>query len=127
MAGVLLADVDADPDYGRHQAEEFVASIDTEDAPPPPSGLARLERVLGGLNERLAEPYQFDIFVPGSYNYGVLTTYRQRWQPLEYQVGNLVASMPLSPGETRELQDPAGAEDHADPEGDRALDGVTDR
>ena len=104
MAGVLLADVDADPDYGRHQAEEFVASIDTEDDAAPPSGLARLERVLGGLNERLAEPYQFDIFVPGSYNYGVLTTYRQRWQPLEYQVGNLVASMPLSPGETRTFE-----------------------
>ena len=104
-----------------------MASIDTEDAPPPPSGLARLERVLGGLNERLAEPYQFDIFVPGSYNFGVLTTYRQRWQPLEYQVGNLVASMPLSPGGDAQLRDPAGAEDHADPEGDRALDGVTDR
>ena len=103
-AAVVLSEVGEDANWGLHQAETFLESIDTDEVAPPPSGLARLERVLGGLNERLAEPFQFDIFVPNSYNFGVLTTYRQRWQPLEYQVGDLVASLPLSPGETRSFE-----------------------
>jgi len=104
LDAVPLADVRSDGgDWGRNQAEEYLAGLDPAEAPPAP-GLARLEGLLTGLNERLAEPHQFDVFVPDSYNYGILTTYRQRWVPLEYQVGDLVASLPLSPGETRSFE-----------------------
>lgn len=89
--------------WGKKQAEAFVDGIDPDEVPAP-SGLTRIERLLTGLNERLAEPYQFDVFVPDSYNYGILTTYRQSWKPLTYQVGDLVASMPLAPGETRSFE-----------------------
>jgi hypothetical protein len=102
LAGVQLSDVAEDEDWGRNQAEEFLEGLDLEAAAP--AGLSRLEGLLGGLNERLAEPYSFDIFVPGSYNFGILSTYRQRWRPLGYQAGDLVASIPLSPGETRDFE-----------------------
>jgi hypothetical protein len=104
LESVLLSAVKAGGgDWGRIQAEEYLAGLDPVEAPPTP-GLARLEGLLTGLNERLAEPHQFDIFVPDSYNFGILTTYRQRWEPLEYQVGDLVASLPLSPGESRSFE-----------------------
>jgi hypothetical protein len=104
LEAVSLADVKAGAgDWGKQQAEAFLAGLELDEAPPP-LGLTRLEGLLTGLNERLAEPHQFDIFVPDSYNFGILTTYRQRWVPLEYQVGDLVASLPLSPGETRSLE-----------------------
>lgn len=66
----------------------------------PPS-LGRAKKLIEGIKQRLSEPHQFDIFVPDSYNFGVLFNFRQRWQPLNYQVGNLVSSMPLAPGEKR--------------------------
>jgi len=104
LEAVPLAEVRAGAgDWGKQQAEAFLEGLDHDEAPPP-LGLTRLEGLLTGLNERLAEPHQFDIFVPDSYNFGILTTYRQRWVPLEYQVGDLVASLPLSPGETRSLE-----------------------
>src|SRR5260370_4060730 len=49
----------------------------------------------------LKERYRFDIFAPGSINYGLLLNYRQRWQPQSYQVGNLVSTIPLAPQEVR--------------------------
>ncbi len=67
------------------------------------SPIARVEALVGDLEKRLAEPYSFDVFVPGTVNYGVLLTYRQLWYPITYQVGRLVESIPLAPGETREF------------------------
>ncbi len=77
---------------------EISSGIEVDALPP---GLGRAGKLLEGIKQRLAEPYKFDIFVPGSYNYGVFFTFRQRWEPLTYQVGKLVSSMPLAPGETR--------------------------
>ena len=34
-------------------------------------------------------------------NFGLLNTYRQKWEPVAYQVGNLVKSIPLAPKEER--------------------------
>jgi hypothetical protein len=73
---------------------------------PPPVESHLLGRISGltlDLARRLSESYQFDVFEPNSYNFGLLTTYRQRWEPISYQAGELVASIPLAPGEKRKL------------------------
>jgi hypothetical protein len=60
-----------------------------------------LETLFSRLSNMLKERYRFDVFAPASINYGLLLNYRQRWQPQSYQVGNLVKTIPLGPGETR--------------------------
>ena len=61
----------------------------------------RLSRFLGRIAEQMVEPHSFKYYAPGSYNFGVVLTYRQDWIPESYQVGDLVASIPMTPGETR--------------------------
>ena len=61
----------------------------------------RLERLLLRLSEMLREPYAFDVFAEGTCNFGIMLTYRQTWTPRAYQTGDLVATIPLAPGETR--------------------------
>lgn len=63
--------------------------------------LGRAERLLRELRKALAAPYQFDVFASGAHNYGVLTTYRQRWRPLSYQAGDLAGAIALAPNEKR--------------------------
>lgn len=53
------------------------------------------------LEERLSSAYKFDVFAPNSINYGVVYTFRQKWEPANYQVGRLVSSLPLAPREVR--------------------------
>ncbi|MBD2066257.1 hypothetical protein H6F93_01720 [Leptolyngbya sp. FACHB-671] len=55
------------------------------------------------MGEMLAEPYAFQYFAPNSVNFGLLVTYRQEWVPETYQVGDLVATIPLAPSETRKF------------------------
>lgn len=56
------------------------------------------------LNNKLQEPYSFTYFaadeVERSINFGVLLTYRQKWDPVNYQAGELVCTKPLAPKET---------------------------
>jgi hypothetical protein len=67
-----------------------------------PGGRAgRVTRLLAETHQRLTEPYAFHYFAPNSVNFGILVTYRQKWEPLTYQVGDLVATIPLAPGEVR--------------------------
>jgi hypothetical protein len=67
-----------------------------------PSGPgARLEKLVLELGNALAEPYAFDVFARDTYNFGIMLTYRQQWEPLAYQAGELVATIPLAPGESR--------------------------
>lgn len=61
----------------------------------------RLKQLMQELDQRLAERYQFDIFAPNSVNYGLMLTYRQKWVPGNYQVGDLVSTIPLAPKEIR--------------------------
>lgn len=63
--------------------------------------LLRVQRLIEGLAARLSEPYAFDVFAPNTFNFGILVTYRQRWEPETYQAGELVATVPLAPGEKR--------------------------
>lgn len=63
--------------------------------------VSRVEKLLFDLDTRLAEKFSFDVFAPGSVNFGILVTYRQQWKPLNYQVGQLVSTIPLAPKEAR--------------------------
>lgn len=57
------------------------------------------------LNNQLKQRYSFTYFaadgVERSVNFGVLLTYRQKWDPVGYQAGELVHTIPLAPKETR--------------------------
>jgi hypothetical protein len=59
--------------------------------------------LLDQLEAMLQEQYSFEVFAPGSVNYGLDVTYRQRWEPLTYQVGDLVSTITLTPRETRKV------------------------
>lgn len=58
-----------------------------------------LNQIESLLNERFA----FEIFAPGSVNYGILVSYRQRWKPINYQAGNLIKTITLAPKESRKV------------------------
>jgi len=63
--------------------------------------LGRLATLQINLNKRLSEPYAFDVFAKDTYNFGIMLTYRQKWEPRGYQAGDLAATIALAPGETR--------------------------
>ena len=67
------------------------------------SKIGRVADLLVDIKNRIALPYQFDVFKANTYNYGLLSTYRQRWRPINYQVGDLAGSVPLAPSERREV------------------------
>ncbi|MGW5740656.1 hypothetical protein [Amycolatopsis sp. NPDC003861] len=69
-----------------------------------PSALAEADRTLDELRARLDGTYEFTVLEPGTVNYGILLSYRQEWSPHGYQVGRLVDTIPLSPGERREFR-----------------------
>ncbi|WP_237057904.1 hypothetical protein [Microbulbifer sediminum] len=76
----------------------FGGNEDDQDRGPK---LGRLNRLIAGIDKRLKEGYRFDVFKPHTYNFGLMTTYRQKWEPQAYQAGDLVATIPLAPGEKR--------------------------
>ncbi len=58
--------------------------------------------LLDELEDRLkAKNYAFTVYAPNSTNFGILVTYRQKWEPISYQVGQLISTIPLMPGEKR--------------------------
>jgi hypothetical protein len=65
----------------------------------PLGGTGRLAALLEQLEKKLAEAYAFDVFAKDAINFGVLITYRQKWEPQQYQVGDLVKTIPLAPKE----------------------------
>lgn len=62
-------------------------------------------KILTDLDNSLKSNYSFIIFgadeTAKAINFGLLNTYRQKWEPVAYQVGNLVKSIPLTPKEER--------------------------
>jgi hypothetical protein len=82
------------------QKRESRKVIDAIISHPEGAG-GRLSQIMYEIGQSLSEPYSFDLFEPNSYNYGILITYRQKWEPLAYQVGDLVSTIPLAPGENR--------------------------
>lgn len=67
------------------------------------SGRRQPHELLDELEALLQEQYKFEIFAPGSVNFGLNVTYRQRWEPVTYQVGNLVKTITLTPKESRKI------------------------
>lgn len=60
-------------------------------------------KILTKLDRALKSNYAFNIFGADdsakAINFGLMNTYRQKWEPVAYQVGDLVKSIPLSPKE----------------------------
>ncbi|MDO8860305.1 DUF2225 domain-containing protein [Haliea sp. E1-2-M8] len=61
--------------------------------------------ILNQLRGRLNSAYPAKYFAANrrqrSVNFGLMLTYRQRWTPTAYQVGELIKSIPLAPKEVR--------------------------
>lgn len=98
QASIVNAPANSPEAYARRQSARKLVEYIV--AHPAGSG-GRLAQLMYGLNRRLLERYSFEVFAPGSYNFGVLVTYRQKWDPVTYQAGDLVATIPLAPGEVR--------------------------
>ena len=62
---------------------------------------SRLFTLLESLDRILEHKYAFHVFEPKSINFGIQVTYRQKWVPKKYQVGELVSTIPLAPKEVR--------------------------
>lgn len=63
------------------------------------------QSILNDLHERLNEPYEFTVFAANksyhSVNFGLMNTYRQKWEPVSYQAGQLAKTIPMAPKEER--------------------------
>jgi hypothetical protein len=70
-------------------------------AADPLGGSSRLAQLLTQMEKLLSERYAFDVFAKDSINFGIMITYRQEWKPDQYQVGDLVSTIPLAPKEVR--------------------------
>ena len=61
--------------------------------------------ILKELQERLQGKYEFTVFAADkdyhSVNFGLLNTYRQKWEPISYQAGKLAKTIPMAPKEER--------------------------
>jgi hypothetical protein len=63
-------------------------------------GSSRLAALLAQMDKLLSDRrYVFDVFARNTVNFGLLLTYRQTWIPQQYQVGDLVKTIPLAPRE----------------------------
>ncbi|MGW7284011.1 hypothetical protein ACWGH4_00690 [Streptomyces sp. NPDC054847] len=61
--------------------------------------------IIDRLRAARGSSYPFRFFAASarhrSVNFGLMVTYRQRWSPVSYQVGELVSTIPLAPKEIR--------------------------
>ncbi len=68
-------------------------------------GTGWVSSLLAELERRLGEPYRFTVYGADdsgtAINFGLVTTYRQTWTPLNYQAGRLVETITLAPREER--------------------------
>jgi hypothetical protein len=63
------------------------------------------QSILKDLHDRLLEKYEFTVFAADkkyhSVNFGLVNTYRQKWEPVSYQAGQLAKTIPMAPKEER--------------------------
>src|SRR5690349_11904022 len=64
-------------------------------------GSSRLFQLLSTLEKMISERYAFDVFAKDSINFGIMMTYRQTGEPQNYQVGDLISTIPLAQKEIR--------------------------
>jgi len=74
------------------------------DAPADGRAQNNLETLARLLSGKEADAYRFKTFAAGSVNFGILLKYRQAWEPQNYQVGDLVRTIPLAPKESRKFK-----------------------
>ena len=73
--------------------------------PPTPSTVqSTVYELLTRLEKLLSERYAFDVFAKDAINFGIMVTYRQTWEPHQYQVGELVKTIPLAPKESADTR-----------------------
>ena len=99
-----------------NDAGEFDGVLDSDDDPRPgPFGGEFVDDsrrrpetpkdLLTQLKEILRGPYAFSAFGSDAksraVNFGLVVTYRQKWDPVTYQVGELAKTITLAPGESR--------------------------
>ncbi len=90
----------------RDQAERIVASARKElERQAAGKSIVPNSGILKQLRSRLQSAYPAKYFAANklqrSVNFGLMLTYRQRWTPTAYQVGELIKSVPLAPKEVR--------------------------
>ncbi len=82
----------------REQGEKIIDSVRHDD-------YYAMHKTLRDLQEKINSKYEFTVFAADknfhSVNFGLVNTYRQKWVPLNYQAGELVKTIPLSPKEER--------------------------
>jgi hypothetical protein len=59
-------------------------------------GSSRLFQLVSQLEKIILKECAFNVSAKDSINFGVLVTNRQKWVPVNYQVGDLVSTMPLA-------------------------------
>lgn len=88
-----------------HQLGEAILLSTTPKLETSEDKFAKYHKILESLGKTLNEPYWFSIYAANgrerSINFGIITTYRQKWEPVNYQVGQLVKTIPLAPKEVR--------------------------
>ena len=69
--------------------------------------ISQINNLIGELDKLLHENYLFTVYAADqsgcSINYGLDIVYRQKWEPVNYQVGKLIKTIPLAPKETRKF------------------------
>ena len=65
------------------------------------------QELLKELEERFKMPYSFKTYAANdkerSINFGIILTYRQKWEPQSYQAGELIKTIPLAPKEIKKF------------------------
>ena len=102
MAAITTFQAAASPGLSKAAIQSLRATEASEVKAADPLGASsRLAQLLIKLEKLLPERYAFDVFAQNSINFGVMVTYRQTWEPQQYQVGDLVSTIPLAPKEIR--------------------------
>ncbi|RAJ05215.1 hypothetical protein LX64_02369 [Chitinophaga skermanii] len=72
------------------------------------SSLRDANSLVTALQAQLNTNYSFKYYAANStersVNFGLLLTYQQKWDPQNYQVGELVRTIPLAPGESKKYE-----------------------
>lgn len=97
----------ADPEPDPVPPRDPFPDEDPSDEEPPPEPQRGPMGLLEELESYLAGNHSFTIFpalgAQRSLNFGVLLTWRQRWEPLSYQTGEIAHTTTLAPAERRRM------------------------